>query len=148
MRRPAIRDTVKRIPLLDRVKNGRGGRFEIKVDITPDAITLCAQGPKHEQVKGTREYFDRRVEENPALATTWFGEMIARAIRQVPRRDRITRDDGFDTADIILTDPITGEEAHIQLPEERSKELEEIGLVEYMQRYVRGSHKIPEEVSQ
>jgi len=86
-RESAFRAVVRRIPLLPRIYGGEGGRFELKIDITPDAISVTAQDENHHQVKGTREYYDRTIEENPALICAHLCEVVGRALRDIPRRE-------------------------------------------------------------
>jgi hypothetical protein len=86
-RKSAIRKVVAWVPLLSRVGGGEGARFCIKVDITPDALTLTGLNENYTQAKGAREYFSRQEEENPAAMCAFFSELIMRAIREVPRKE-------------------------------------------------------------
>lgn len=87
-RESAFRSAVRAIPILGRVKNGDGGRIELKIDITPDNFSISGLSEKHEQVTGTREYFSRETEENPALGVTFLAEVLARGLREIPKRQR------------------------------------------------------------
>lgn len=72
-KRPAIRNTVKRIPLLPMVEEGPGTRIELKIVYNPEAngtglVNICGLTDRHTQARGTREGFARWVDVHSYLA--------------------------------------------------------------------------------
>lgn len=81
-KRPSIRARVMAIPLLNRVKGGHGFRYDLRLDVTKNSVTIIGIREDGHHEGDSREQFYFNDPAQVLNAGNYFQELLMRAVRE------------------------------------------------------------------